>query len=259
MARNQHKSKVPKILGYASRKINTTIAPAERIDPKSPIIPWFAEDGNGYCQELINAYERSPTHRTCINVQVRMAKGDGVIVKRKDGEPYKGDCQLDGFLADVNGKGENFNSVFGRQVQDQSVFGNNLLRLTGGYVDHEDVSTVRLKNPNEDGRIEAGYLSNYWNDRSMGKLDKNIIETSLKDSKVIEVPLYDPNEEQDDALLFAREYAPGRKYYGIPHYYSVGAMRWIDIEYKIPTYNLGSIDNRFMPSGIFSLFGDINL
>jgi len=235
------------ILGYNSRSIGTTKAPVAKVDPKSPIISTV--DNNTFFEDLIQSFERSPTHRTCVKIQSRLLQGDGRLITRRDGQPYEYNPELEDWLNNVNGY-ESFEDVFAKQGLDFILTGNYALRKTktasGVHVDHEDITTFRLAKPVA-GELQECYLSNYWNTKEL----KQINNKTLKDY-AIKIPLF----EGDDSVYFHKDYAPSHKWYGMPNYYSVAGMRWIDVEYKIPTYNLSSIDNRFMPSGLLSLFGE---
>jgi len=230
-----------KIYAMSARSIGTTNPPKPNLDDKSLIISCF--DGNTFYEELLNAYEKSPTHRACINIQIKLAQGDGIIVKRKDGKPYEYDTRLEAWLR-IN----RINDLYNRQVTDTVIFAQNVLRVNGEYVEHTDASTFRYATPKESHELEKGYLSHYWNDKELRRVNKDTLT-----KYAIELPLYDGGN--DDSLLVTKEYSPGREYYALPNYYSVAGMRWADIEYKIPTYNLSNIDNRFMPSGLFTLIG----
>ena len=48
---------------------------------------------------------------------------------------------------------------------------------------------------------------------------------------------------------------PEFNYYGLPDY--VGALNWIDIEYRIPKYNIDKFDNGFFPSVLMQMFGEV--
>jgi hypothetical protein len=48
---------------------------------------------------------------------------------------------------------------------------------------------------------------------------------------------------------------PEFNYYGLPHY--VGAIDWIDIEYRMSKYNIDKFDNGFFPSVLIQMFGEV--
>ncbi len=255
MAKEQvHPEHLYRILGYASVDTIGKLPPREPEVKKlkTPWVPFFEDSGNAFIRQLVDYYERSSTHRTAINTKVVYTVGNGFIVSRKDGKPYKVDVALEEYLNEVNADGESLYELLEKWALDYILTGNFAIETAeeGKRLNlyHRDITEVRLGKP-VSGEIQKAYLSDFW---------ENIGNQSNTNKKyeVESVELFDYQEEQANALLYARDYRPDRKFYGLPDYYTLGGMKWINIEYKIPTYNLDRIANKFMPSGLLTMIGE---
>lgn len=239
-----------RILGFYSPDRIGKMPPKEpkAADVRSKWIPFFQDSGNAFIHQLVTYYERSSTHRTAINTKLVYTVGDGFIINRKDGQPYERDARLEQFLEQVNADGESLYDLFARWALDYILTGNFAIETAeaGGRINlyHRDVTEVRL------GRTgNTVYLSDFW--QEIGNSHNPIGKYEVRS-----MPVFRFDEEQEHALMYVRDYRPDRKYYGLPDYYTLGGMKWINIEYKIPAYNLDRIDNRFTPSGILTLMGE---
>lgn len=221
-------------------------------DMRTPWIPFFEDSGNAFINQLVTYYERSSTHRTAINTKLIYTVGDGFTISRKDGKPYEVNNALESYLQAVNADGESLYELLQRWALDYILTGNFAIETAeqGKRMNlyHRDVTEVRLGKPGNGG-INKAYLSDFWQE-----LGNRPCKSSKYDVKSIRLFSFD--EQQDHALLYQRDYRPDRKYYGLPDYYTLGGMKWINIEYKIPSYNVDRIDNKFMPAGILTLIGE---
>lgn len=221
-------------------------------DVRTPWIPFFEDTGNSFINQLVAYYERSSTHRTAINTKLIYTVGDGFAINRKDGQPYQPNAELEAYLQQVNADGESLFELLERWALDYILTGNFAIETAeeGNRLNlyHRDVTEVRLGKPTN-GRITRAYLSDFWQE-----LGNRASQSSKYEVKSI--PLFSFEEQQNHALLYLRDYRPDRKYYGLPDYYTLGGMKWINMEYKIPSYNLDRIDNKFMPAGILTLIGE---
>jgi hypothetical protein len=240
-------SKILAMAGYQ----RTSVTATEKFD-NTPIIPYFKGDSNQFPTLVRNMYERGSVHRAAVQLKHRLACGDGIIVSRKDGNAYEVNEALEAWLKQVNPNQSVF-QVMIDQLLDCVLCGAVAGQVTGDgaatTVYHEDFSTVRLATPPKDAKIEFAYISNMWDETELRKPDaKNLAEYATR------LPLF--NHTGETSLLIVQNYTLGRKYYPIPDYYSLSFKRWVDIEYKIPTYNDSQIDNGWMPSGILTMYGD---
>ena len=243
-----------KILGYFNLDRIGRIPPKEAQPStlKSKWITFFDDSGNTFINQLVGYYERSSTHRTAINTKVVYTVGESFIVKRKDGRPYERDKQLEDYLQDVNAEGESLYELFNRWALDYILTGNFVIETAeeDGRLNlyHRDVTQVRLGKPGSNG-IKKAYISDFW--EQIGQRNRPGDKYDVK-----EVDIFSFQDEQANAVLYVKDYRPGRRYYGLPDYYTLGGMKWINIEYKIPTYNIDRMDNSFMPSGLLTLIGE---
>lgn len=224
--------------------------PSEKGKSKlTKIIPFFPPT-NDEPKKLIFYYERSSTHRTAINNHHTYAVGNGFIINRKDGEKYTGNTELEDYLQSVNNNNESMFDVYTKTVLDYIIVGNSTLQINRTSsvtnVFHQDVSEVR-KTPNH----EDVFIYDDW---ASIKLNKDLEEV-VKKEMAFKFPVY-TSDINGASILYNTGYSIGRKNYGLPKYYSLSALEWINIEYKIPTYNADRIDNKFMPSGILTLLGE---
>lgn len=243
-----------RILGYVSLDKIGRIPPREaRLSKlKTPWVPFFEDSNNSFINQLVGFYERSSTHRTAVNTKVVYTVGDDFIINRNDGQPYEGNERLEEYLLEVNADGESLYELFGRWALDYILTGNFAIETAeeGLRVNiyHRDITQVRLGKPGSKG-IRKAYISDFWEEVGNkadpgGKYD------------ITPIDIFSFEEEQQNALLYQKDYRPNRKFYGLPDYYTLGGMKWINIEYKIPSYNLDRIDNKFIPAGLLTLIGE---
>lgn len=266
----QQQPKIGQILAL-SRYSNTSVMPnAAKYDEKLPIIPFFKEDGNDFMGTLTEMYNRSAMHKSCIRIKHVIACGDGVIINRKDGQPYVKNQRLEDFLAEVNEYGQSVDEVISRQLFDQILTQMHTARLTADAmllekqeqtdpdeyivdkttlsVTHEDISTARLGKP-VDKKLKDVYLSYCWRDELKKYDAKKLGEFAEM------IPLF-TGEELKDSIIFSTAYETGRYYYAVPDYFTLEFKRWADISYAIPTYNHSRIENQFRPSGMVTFIGN---
>jgi hypothetical protein len=265
MARKTAKAeptKVPNILGMARYNNTTVPSRAMKYDEKLPIIPFYKEDGNGFIQTLIEIAGRAATHKACLNIKHKMACGDGIIINRKDGQPYVTNTALEEFLDKVNSNGETAMDIISRMLYDEiltgshcgqivtavsEVEGEKIADIKNVSITHEDISTFRYAKP-VDGKLADCYLSYCWAD----ELKKYSTDLLIKHAK--RLPLF-YGQVEAESVIHSTSYQTGRNYYAIPDYFTLSFKRWADIEYAVPTYNHSRIENKFMPSGMITLIG----
>jgi hypothetical protein len=267
MARNRtnpapQKPNIGNILAL-SRYNNTTVLPnAAKFDDKLPIIPFFKEDGNNFIGTITEMYNRSAMHKACILIKHVLACGDGIIINRKDGQPYTGNAELEAFLDEVNDYGETANDVITKQLFDEILTQMHSLKITlevigegeeallnkeNISITHNDISTFRLGKPIDKKLIEC-YLSYCWATDLVKYDTKKMNEVAEK------LPLF-IGQDVAESVIFSTAYETGRYYYSIPDYFTLEFKRWADISYAIPTYNHSRIENQFRPSGMITFVG----
>lgn len=242
------------ILGYQVLNPKRLAGPVETpaADIRTPWIPFFDDSNNLFINQLVYHYENSSTHRTAINTKLVYTVGDGFIINRKDGQPYQKNDKLEQWLAEVNAEGESLQELFEKWALDYILTGNFAIETAeeGHRLNlyHRDVTEVRLGKPSGPS-IKKAFLSQHWGQLTGGYSPGGKYE-------VTEIPIFRFDESQEHALLYVRDYRTGRRFYGLPDYYTLGGMKWVTIEYKIPAFNLDRMENKFVPSGLLTLFGE---
>ena len=253
---------MPQILAL-SRYNNTSVMPTvAAFDDKLPIVPYYKEDGNGFMTTLIQIKDRSAMHKACILIKHVIACGDGIIIKRKDGEQYVTNEALEAFLAKVNDKNESAEDVIQKMLFDEIMTRMHTVAITLQTVGegeeqqvireelsvtHEDISTFRLGKPIEN-KLKECYLSYRWTTDLVKYEQKKLMDFAER------LPLFD-GQDYAKSVIYSTTYETGTYYYAIPDYFTLEFKRWADISYAIPTYNHSRIENQFRPSGSMTLIG----
>ncbi len=190
---------------------------------------------NSFPEELIELYNNSSIHNTCVNAIVDGIVGEGLVA-----EP-------DYVLEKANRDGETWNNIFKKVAQDYKLYGGfsleviwNKARTAVAEVYHIDYSFLRAKEKDYRGKIPGYYISDEWATqyRYTGK--------SVADLPCL--PVYNPNtnEEEPRQIYVYNPYRPGMKYYPLPDY--VGALRVIDLDTEVDNFHINNIKNGLAPS-----------
>ena len=196
---------------------------------------------NDFPNHLIQLYNNSSIHSTCVNAIVDGIVGEGLVA-----EP-------DYVLEKANQK-ESWNAVFRKLATDFKLYGGYAFeviyskdrsRVAGIY--HIDFSWLRAKQMNYRGEIEGYFISDEWGEKYRYSI------TNVPDD-VPYLPSYDPNKKQDEPkqIYVFKPYAPGQKYYPLPDY--VGALRVIDLDEEVDNFHLNNIKNGLAPSLAITTF-----
>lgn len=232
--------------------VTTTIIKKEK-DPNQDIeqkwVPFFEDSDNIYINDLAKRARRSSTHNSIINQKQTFIKGKGFTYK-VDGEHKQFDelsDDLQKWIKSVNVEGDSLYDVFCDWVQSYTITGNCYPHVikSGDFTAlySEDATTVR-KSKNK----KEAYLSNFWRDIELA--------TFPTDEYPIDKLKFDTGKEnQTNYLIHVMRKFPEFNYYGLPDY--VGALDWIDIEYRMSKYNIDKFDNGFFPSVLMQMFGEV--
>lgn len=190
---------------------------------------------NAFPNQLIELYNNSSIHNTCVNAIV-----DGII-----GEGLIADPEF--VLESANKDGETWNDLFKKVAQDYKLYGGfaleviwNKARTKVAEVYHIDYSFLRAKEKNYRGQIPGYYVSDEWAEQyRYGQ--KNIDDLPY-------LPVYNPrNKEIEPQQVYVfNPYRPGMKYYPLPDY--VGALRVIDLDTEVDNFHINNIKNGLAPS-----------
>lgn len=248
----------------SQKKINNIKASSVKSDPiTTPIIkkeketnqdilqkwvPFFQDSDNIYVNDLAKRARRSSTHSSIVNQKITFVKGK-YFTFSIDGSPVMYDDLPDDFkewCKEVNPEGQSLYDVFCEWIQSYVITGNYYphVKKSGDYTAlySEDATTVRKS---KDTKI--AYLSNFWRDIGLSN-------TPSAEYPVNELEFYDGTNQNEFLIHGMRKY-PEFNYYGLPDY--VGALDWIDIEYRMSKYNIDKFDNGFFPSVLIQMFGEV--
>jgi hypothetical protein len=188
---------------------------------------------NSFPQHLIDLYNNSSIHGTCVNAIVDGIVGEGLIA-----EPN--------FILDQANPKESWNSVYKKIAQDFKLYGGyalevvyNKSRTKIAAVYHIDFSYLRAAQKNYRGEIPGYYISDEWSDR-------NYLNTV--DADMPYLPAYDLTkaEQEPKQLYVYQPYSPGQKYYPLPDY--IGALDVIELDHEIDRFHINNIQNGLAPS-----------
>jgi hypothetical protein len=105
-------------------------------------------------------------------------------------------------------------------------------------ISYIDPAKVRVEMPEIDGDTYENKLQNYW------------VSDGWEDLKKYPPVLYQgfstTKKKQKSQILQVVEYRPGVEYYGRPEY--EGAIRWIEIQYRIGNFHLNNIARGMVPN-----------
>jgi len=200
----------------------------------------FGEYDN-FPNHLVELYNNSSIHETCIDAIVEAIKGDGLVA-----EPS--------FVLDkANHSGESWNDIFTKVVKDYYLFGGfyleiiwNKLRTKISEVYHIPFTSVRSRQSNHRGSTEGYYVSHSWGIEEYGW------RTEVEDA--IYLPAYNPSmrQEQPSQLFTFKPYRPLQRYYPLPMY--VGALKVVELDTEIDNWHVSNIKNGLAPSVAITTF-----
>ena len=196
---------------------------------------------NSFPNQLIELYNNSSIHNTCINAVVEGIKGEGLVSTPE-------------YVTDIaNQDGESWNSIFGKVAQDYKLYGGfaleviwNKARTKIAEVYHIDFSYLRAKEKDYRGKIPGYYISDEW-DTTYKYGNQTVQDLPY-------LPVYSPSKALTEAkqIYVYKPYAPGQKYYPLPDY--VGALRVIDLDMEVDNFHINNIKNGLAPSIAITTF-----
>ena len=253
MSKNKTKSNRIKT-GFVA-KIQDPVMPRETDKEKDFVGDWvqyFKDDNNIFPNDLAKRAKRASVHNAILESKLVFTCGEGLTFER-NGEAIDldTDARLRDYVQSINNKGESLEEIYKRCAKDLITLGSYSVQVAKEsgftYYFHQDSTEVRLEKENEQNIIENAYISTDWN--SIKNNDTEGIEEDIE-----KIPIFVKGTTEGNTIIYRREYSPEHRYYGVPDY--VGALHWIDISYKIPTFNLTRFKNGFMPSAVVDLVGE---
>ena len=197
-------------------------------------------DYNDFPDYLVNLYNNSSIHETCINAIVEAIKGDGLVA-----DPSWA-------LDKANSLGDSWNDIFARVAKDYYIFGGfgleiiyNKLRTKVAEVYHIPFASIRAKEANHRGVCEGYFIAHEWETKGKYEIDL---------TKAIYMPAFNYNkrDEQPSQLFYFKPYHPLQKYYPLPKY--VGALKVVELDTEVDNFHVNNIKNGLAPSIAITTF-----
>lgn len=194
---------------------------------------------NLYPFKLIDLYNTSVTHRSCIDYACNAIVGDGI-----DWEQMKmKNCDIPN--PNYSMSWDEFIRALAFDYCLYSAFAFQIIKNKDNKTYSffpQPIETVRLEEMDEDGAINNAYLCKDW--------------SATGQYPPIKIPMFgfQPDEEIPRGvpyLFYHKRYNPVNAYYGLPIYSS--ALNAIIAEAKFQTYDLKSVTNGFTPVGAITL------
>ena len=195
---------------------------------------------NDFPNHLVDLYNNSSIHETCINAIVEAIKGDGLVV-----EP-------EFVMEQPPCPNETWNELFAKVALDYYLFGGfyieivyNKLRTKPTHFYHVPFASVRAKKCNHRGKIEGYYIAHEWKPQGA---DMTTAEDALY------IPCFDSSKmkEEPSQLYAFHPYHPLQKYYPLPKY--VGALKVVELDTEVDNWHVSNIQNGLTPSIAITTF-----
>ena len=200
---------------------------------------------NSFPNDLIELYNNSSIHNTCVNAIV-----DGIVGEGLTANPEY-------VLNRANTSDESWNDVFKKVAQDYKLYGGfaieviwNKSRTRVAEVYHIDFSWLRAKEKNYRGQIPGYYISDEWSEQY------RYGQSTVDDMPYL--PVFNPNTnmEEPKQIYVFNPYRPGQKYYPLPDY--VGALRDVELDIETSNFHVNNIKNGLAPSLSITTFTNAN-
>lgn len=199
-------------------------------------------EDNLFPQHLIDLYNRSSVHASCVNAIVEGVVGGGLTANDES------------YIDKANYTGESWNDIFAKAALDFKLHGSFALeviyttdRSRIAEVYHIDYSYVRAQEKDHRGHIPGYYVSAKWK-------NKKRFTTGVDDDDILYLPVYNPllRAEQPSQVYVYHNYRPGQEYYALPDY--VAALRVIELDTEIDNFHTNNIKNGLAPSLAITTF-----
>lgn len=196
-------------------------------------------DQNDFPQHLIEMYNRSSVHASCINAVVEGVIGEGLTANEED------------YLKRANSSGETWQDIFNKAALDYKLHGSYAIEIIYSRdrsrieVHNVDYSIIRAEEKNSRGKIPGYYISTLFG--------KKKHFTKISEEDVSYLPVYNPEKEDEYHQIYVhKDYRPGQEYYALPDY--VGALRVVELDTSIDDFHVSNITNGLAPSLAITTF-----
>lgn len=204
----------------------------------------FGHD-NLYPQRLIELYDRSATHNSIITGKVHYIAGEGLRVDDAKVKNVQDVAEIQGMIKKAN-PDEGLESIMLKAALDFELF--NIIALEviwkpNGKFDlyHVDASKIRVSKDGEEFAYSPDWTKHYKG------TDKDI-EAGFKT-----FAKYNPETKKGSQLYYHVQHRAGKEHYTLPEY--VGAVPYIEIDYRIADYHLNNLHNGFQAGNMIIFSG----
>jgi hypothetical protein len=198
-----------------------------------------------YPQRLIELYDRSATHNSIITGKVHYIAGEGLRVDDAKVKNVQDVAEIQGMIKKAN-PDEGLESIMLKAALDFELF--NIIALEviwkpNGKFDlyHVDASKIRVSKDGEEFAYSPDWTKHYKG------TDKDI-EAGFKT-----FAKYNPETKKGSQLYYHVQHRAGKEHYTLPEY--VGAVPYIEIDYRIADYHLNNLHNGFQAGNMIIYSG----
>lgn len=208
----------------------------------------FYGENNLYPLELLDLFNQSPVHNAIITGKVNYIVGRGLTVTD---DTVKEDVRaLIQDAIDNPNPYETLNDILDKIAVDLEVYNGFALEIIrnkngkGVEIYHGDWTKYRQSVDNENMVL----FSDQWERQQKGDDQKRYAE---RNPEYIEIPKFDPSQNQPKSIYYYVHYRPNLKYYPLPEY--VGALAPIESSVEICNFDLNAIKNGFSGGTLINL------
>ncbi len=182
-------------------------------------------DDNNYFQFLIDCYTNSTTQNAIVNNINRLVYGKGLSATDASKKPNEYAAMISMFKKeDVRNLVSDLKLL--GQCAMQVIYSKDRKKIAA--VHHMPVQLLRAEKCNEEGKVEAYYYSDNWQD--------------IKNYQPKRIPAFGFSNE-DIEIYYVKPYSVGLKYYALPDY--IGALPYCTLEESISDYLINEVNNGF--------------
>lgn len=189
-------------------------------------------DDNNYYQFLIDCYTNSTTQNAIVNNTNRLVYGKGLSASDAARKPNEYASMMALFSKKCTRHLVSDLKLLG-QCAMQVIYTKDRKKIA--QVEHIPVQLLRAEKCNEEGKVEAYYYSDNWQD--------------TKNYKPQRIPAYGTSKEPIE-IYFVKPYSVGLKYYALPDY--IGCLPYCTLEESISEYLINEVNNGFSSRSVIN-------
>ncbi len=189
-------------------------------------------DDNNYYQFLIDCYTNSTTQNAIVNNTNRLVYGKGLSASDASRKPNEYASMMALFSKKCTRHLVSDLKLLG-QCAMQVIYTKDRKKIA--QVEHIPVQLLRAEKCNEDGKVEAYYYSDNWQD--------------TKNYKPQRIPAFNTSKEAIE-IYFVAPYSVGLKYYALPDY--IGCLPYCTLEESISEYLINEVNNGFSSRSVIN-------